>query len=58
MLPQNVQLIKFKSNTVSVLGVINLIWARLWRGLIWPVVTLLALLKDFLNNWLILKYFP
>ena len=58
MLPQNVQLITFKSNTVSVLGVINLIWARLWRALIWPVVTLLALLKDFLNNWLILKYFP
>ena len=50
MLPQNVQLITFKSNTVSVLGVINPIWARLLRGLIWPVVRFLALLKDLLND--------
>ena len=50
MLPQNVQLITFKSNTVSIFGVINHIWARLLRGLIWPVVRLLVLLKDLLND--------
>ena len=50
MLPHNVQLTTFKSNTVFILGVIKRIWARLWRGLIWPVVTLLALLKDLLND--------